>query len=194
MADSKITALTATTTPADTDIIPIVVDPAGTPITKKITWTTIKAFLKTYFDTLYPSSTVNYKAKAHGSSDVNIANGTWDVVSLQTEDYDPNNNFTGNTYTAPVSGYYQVNATLTWNANGTGTRGIGIRVNSGDVLKTSYGNQGGSNYSSNSISTVMYLTSGNTVNLIGFQSSGGDLAPVGNVAWTIMDIHFLSKA
>jgi len=37
MADQKITALTALTTPAVVDLLPIVDDPSGTPITKKIT-------------------------------------------------------------------------------------------------------------------------------------------------------------
>ena len=37
MADKKITALTATTSVVDADIFPVVVDVAGTPVTKKIT-------------------------------------------------------------------------------------------------------------------------------------------------------------
>lgn len=37
MADTKITDLTALTSAADADIIPIVDDPSGTPVTKKIT-------------------------------------------------------------------------------------------------------------------------------------------------------------
>lgn len=37
MADTKISALTATTTPLLTDILPIVTDPGGTPVTKKVT-------------------------------------------------------------------------------------------------------------------------------------------------------------
>lgn len=37
MADAKITALTGNTTPELTDILPMVDDPAGTPVTKKIT-------------------------------------------------------------------------------------------------------------------------------------------------------------
>lgn len=36
MADQKITALTAKTFPLSTDIVPMVEDPAGTPVTKKI--------------------------------------------------------------------------------------------------------------------------------------------------------------
>lgn len=37
MADQKITALTAKTLPLSTDIVPMVEDPGGTPVTKKVT-------------------------------------------------------------------------------------------------------------------------------------------------------------
>lgn len=56
MDDEQLKDLIATTTPADTDILYTVVDPAGTPLDRKITWTSIKAFLKTYFDGLYATT------------------------------------------------------------------------------------------------------------------------------------------
>lgn len=57
MADTKITGLTDLATLDNADIVPVVDDVAGTPITKKFTFTTLKSFLKTYFDTLYSSAT-----------------------------------------------------------------------------------------------------------------------------------------
>jgi len=55
MADQNLTQLTATTTPADTDLLYTVVDPSGTPFDRKITWTTVKSFFSTYFGGLFTS-------------------------------------------------------------------------------------------------------------------------------------------
>lgn len=43
MADQKITALTELTAPLDDDVLPIVSDPAGTPVTKKVTLSKISS-------------------------------------------------------------------------------------------------------------------------------------------------------
>ena len=49
MADSKITELTATTTPADSDVLPIVTDTGGSPVTKKVT---VLNLIKTWLSNL----------------------------------------------------------------------------------------------------------------------------------------------
>ena len=60
MADQKITELTATTTPVDADVMPVVTDIATTAETKKVTWANVKATLKTYLDTLYGTHIVQF--------------------------------------------------------------------------------------------------------------------------------------
>lgn len=52
MAGKKITELVAATTPADADLIEIVQDVATTPVSKKVTWTTLKTFLGAVFAVL----------------------------------------------------------------------------------------------------------------------------------------------
>lgn len=71
MSDSKISALTTQTTIHDADLVPIV-DTTDTSqslsgTTKKSTLTTLKAFLKTYFDTLYLG--LHAKADTAGTAD-----------------------------------------------------------------------------------------------------------------------------
>lgn len=65
-SDTKISGLTAKSPPVDSDSIPIY-DSAGD-ATKRITGTVLKAYLKTYFDTLYGR---NVADEALGGSGVN---------------------------------------------------------------------------------------------------------------------------
>lgn len=55
MADLKITQLDNAGSQADTDLFETVQDVATTPANKKISWSSLKATLKTYFDSLYDS-------------------------------------------------------------------------------------------------------------------------------------------
>jgi len=54
---SKINGATEKTTPVDADMVGLM-DSAASNILKKLSWANIKATLKTYFDTLYPSGNV----------------------------------------------------------------------------------------------------------------------------------------
>ena len=59
MANTKISALTANTTPALTDILPMVDDPAGTPATQKVTLQSVSNLVRAI---PYTSKTANYTA------------------------------------------------------------------------------------------------------------------------------------
>lgn len=78
MADVKITELSATTTPVITDILPIVVDPAGTPVTKKITVATLLNTRKLF--SIVPAATF---ALGTGTSVQSAFPTTGDVITLE---------------------------------------------------------------------------------------------------------------
>lgn len=64
MANSKVTALTANTTPALTDILPMVDDPAGTPATQKVTLTSLDTLLRLNDTAFSQSATVTVASTA----------------------------------------------------------------------------------------------------------------------------------
>ncbi len=82
MVNSKISGLTELTTAETGDLIPVVdvsdTTDAATGTTKKITWTNIKATLKTYFDTLYASA-VSF---ADAETPTGAVNGSNDIFTL----------------------------------------------------------------------------------------------------------------
>jgi len=79
MADKKISELTALTSPADDDEVPIVDTNVAT--TKRITWAYVKSVLKTYFDTLYSAIT---HASNHTDGTDDIQNATSGQKGLAT--------------------------------------------------------------------------------------------------------------
>lgn len=79
MADSKVTALTADGAPAATDVTYNVEDPAGTPVSKKVTWTNVAAgaaFTAAYV----PKSSTAWAIKDY--DEVTVAGG--DITMNQT--------------------------------------------------------------------------------------------------------------
>jgi len=61
-----------------------------------------------------------YKFSAYCSTGKAV-NTTTAIVDLQTELFDTNNNFASSRYTAPVAGFYQINAQAWWASAGAGT-------------------------------------------------------------------------
>jgi hypothetical protein len=76
-------AATGKTTPVDADEIPLV-DSAASNVLKKLTWANLKATLKTYFDTLYPSGSGT-------SSGTNTGDQTISDATISTTDITTNN-------------------------------------------------------------------------------------------------------
>lgn len=115
----KISALPAMTSADGADPAPIVDDSAGS--TKKITLTKMKEWLQSLTAWISPAMWTNpYKFSAYCSTGKNVFTTTL-IVDLQTELFDTNNNFTNSRYTAPVSGFYLINAAAWWGSAGAGT-------------------------------------------------------------------------
>lgn len=91
---------------------------------------------------------------------------------------------TGATFVAPWTGWYQINATVYFAADGTGARGIALEPASGVDVGNGNGTQlrlalvpaATSNSTIVSGSHLTQLNAGNTVQLSAYQNSGGSLA------------------
>lgn len=64
MADAKITALGAMTTPISTDILPIVDDPGGTPVTQKVTVSNLARAMWVFLDAALTSTSWDGDARS----------------------------------------------------------------------------------------------------------------------------------
>jgi hypothetical protein len=63
---------------------------------------------------------------ARNSSNQSISSGTFTKVTLDTEDFDTNNNFASSTFTPTVAGYYQINCIV--RISGTAVTGSTIAI------------------------------------------------------------------
>ena len=106
----------------------------------------------------------------------NISNSTLTAITFANENFDTNNFHSTSTNTQRITipsgkdGYYQVNGSVRWDANTTGSRSVYIYKNGSDV---------GSNYCtpsannpSNALSVILYLVAGDYIELSVFQNSG----------------------
>jgi hypothetical protein len=91
----------------------------------------------------------------------------------------PDNSANGTRLTVPRTGTYAITAGLLWPANGTGRRGLEIRVD--DVIIASNRVPAASDGDVHSnVSTIYRLTAGDEVRVVALQTSGGALSVVGN--------------
>ena len=104
---AQISGLTDKPIPVDADVV-VIDDSAVANAKKKLTWANIKATLKTYFDTLYATTT--YKFRAYKSADLTVVTATLTDVVFDTENFDPGADYDNTTgdYTVPVTGYYLI--------------------------------------------------------------------------------------
>lgn len=124
-----------------------------------------------------------YKFHAYCSSGKTIANTSL-VVDFQTELFDPNNNFDTSTsrYTAPISGYYQINAQVWMGVAGAGSAeycNIFVRKNaSGNILESMRhnGSDNANRLMRPNVSAIVYLAAGDYIDVVASFTGSRDIA------------------
>lgn len=117
-----------------------------------------------------------YKFAAYASGTTVIGSGTTATVNLATEEYDTNNNFASNVYTAPVTGFYKFDGAVMVTTGGANEDYIAaIYKNSGTEFKRGVRiRTGGSGDSIYIVSPPpISLTAGDTIELKFYNGTGG---------------------
>ncbi len=105
-----------------------------------------------------------------------IANAAWAAVSCTHDDIDNYSLFDGTNFVPSNTGFYAVSGKITWASNSSGNRHIGIYNATSGVYLYLNTLRGGATYEVHqSISAVLYLTSGHNIRLVCWQDSGAAL-------------------
>ena len=109
-------------------------------------------------------------------SAVSLSNVTATVLSPTTETYDTASMYSAGAptrVTIPLSGIYLVTAVIEWGADDTGNRRLFLRSGGSLYLEWDYNFSG--NGREQSIASTRYFASGEYLEVLGYQNSGGAL-------------------
>lgn len=135
-------------------------------------------------DQTWAAATTFSGARAKRTTTQTITNNSSALITWTTEDYDTDGYFTASstTFSIPADGYYLVICSIAWEANSSGTRGLALQKNTTQIARdTCY--TGNAFEQGNCCSTVVYLTTTDTVAARAYVDSGGanrNITPVGD--------------
>ena len=133
-----------------------------------------------------------YMFSAYPSSVTSLVDAIPTKITFGNEDYDYNNNFASSTYTAPVDGVYQFNATFNLGIVVSGVVAFcAIYVN--DALVKRGAKVPIISGCGATISTDILLAANDTVDVYGYQSSAGDEGTVVNADRTYFNGHLVAQ-
>lgn len=142
------------------------------------------------------------KARAYlNATQSNLTDGTFTLVALNAKSYDPGSNYDVSTYkfTVPTTGYYLVNGSVLFSgviADKRYTVAIyvnGVRYSNNDVHSSQCAAGAGQDYLSAQVSDIIYLASGQYVQLYARANAGANTVDVyGGLQFTYLAVHLLS--
>lgn len=222
MADSKLTALTALASPTSDDIMYIVDDPSGSPLSRKIALSDLMTFVGAYTQSLtnktlilpviasivntgtltLPTSTdtligrnttdtVTNKTlttsnviktpmcRVYNTAAQTIANTTVTALTFDSERFDTDtiHSISADTsrLTCKTAGVYQIGFSGGFASNSTGYRSFRLRLNGGSYLSSIFQNAVNGDVTFVNISTLYELAVNDYVEIVVYQTSGGNL-------------------
>lgn len=135
-------------------------------------------------------------ARAYLTSDQAISHDSWTKVSGYTESWDIGSNFASNKYTAPVTGYYHVDAGILFNdpQSKLNLSTVAIYKNGVICVGTPYWSGTDKGWSGQLISDVIYLTVDQYIELYGYIQTSDSSAAVmlGGTTNTFISVHLIS--
>lgn len=181
MADQKITELTELTAPADADIVPIVDDPAGSPVTKKITRANLIG------------SKVRCRANMN-DVDQSLTAGAETVINWAAEEYDTGGDFdlTNNKFVVPVTGYYLITANLRFSTGTDGDTLVVYIYKDATSVATGVGDFSSSTVQTVCVTDIVYLVAAEEI-FIKAKNSNTNSSISGNTNESWVAIHQLSS-
>ncbi len=120
-------------------------------------------------------------AKMHQTGAQTLSNNTWTTITMGALDFDfigAGVDLAAEEITIRRGGLYLLNGRVTFAANSSGTRFVAFSVNSAADPNEKYGGTTGDATFTTSVggTSLVSLDVGDTVELMGWQGSGGDLA------------------
>ena len=101
---------------------------------------------------------------------------TWAAPTIQRGGF----TVLSNVVTVPTTGIYQIVASIYWTGNATGNRLLKIMKNGADYTRDGQLPPGALSYTPTSV-VQLFLNSGDTISVEGFQASGGTLAALADL-------------
>jgi hypothetical protein len=129
-----------------------------------------------------PSKTAAFPgARVETTASQSVGNGAYVPVSFATVDFNIGGVFSSGAptkLTVPITGVYAASGSVEWEAGGIGWRQLEIDAGSAGRVATELIPVAATQYTYNSVSTIVKLNAGESVELTANQTSGGGVLPV----------------
>lgn len=135
---------------------------------------------------------INSKVRVYPNSNQSISTGTWTTVTLDQEDYDVNDEFASNKFTAKNSGYYIVSAAIKWLSTETDKQYVTYIYKNGNQQSYRATQSSHSTSMTSNITDIIYLDKGDYIEMKALHNGASSINIAGDSTATFLAIHRLS--